>query len=241
MLGASQKVVRCVLQFLGPVCFPNTKIALPGCTWPDNYLSVLGTALWERGVDVEIVLSNPGSIPGGLTPLDACYGYGWTCCDVAAEIIKRIKRDHPDADDGDLRQKVVDNLRICYLRQGRGRNWKDGMSIGLHSKHFIIDDQATYIGSQNLYVCDLAEWGVVIDDEDQTQKFMEEYWTPMWECSYTGEDTDPDEVMDSLDIDRDGGDANDLDEETKQRMHEAELAHDGGASRLSSGLYETEE
>jgi len=32
------------------------------------------------------------------------------------------------------------------------------MTMGNHSKHFIVDDIATYIGSQNLYVCDLAEW-----------------------------------------------------------------------------------
>jgi len=239
MIGSAEKIVRLALQDLGPVCIPGTKIALPGCTWPDEYLSVLGKVLWERGVDVEIVLSNPGSIPGGLTPLEANYGNGWTCVDVAAEIIKRIKRDYPDADDGDLRDKVSDNLRICFLRQERGNEWQDGKSIGLHSKHFIIDDIATYIGSQNLYVCDLAEWGVVIDDEEQTAKFMEEYWTPMWECSHTGEDVDPDEVMDSLDIDRDGGDPDDLDDETKAKMHEAEIANAGVSS--SSGLYDSEE
>ena len=46
----------------------------------------------------------------------------------------------------------------------------------MHGKHFIIDDVALYIGSQNLYVCDLAEWGVVIDDEETTKRIMDEYW-----------------------------------------------------------------
>lgn len=88
---------------------------------------------------------------------------------------------------------------------------------------------AAYIGSQNLYVCDLAEWGVLIDDEETIQKFMAEYWTPMWENSHTGEDVDVDAVMDGLDIDRDGADPSEIDDETKEQMKIAELANAGCA------------
>ena len=199
MLGAAESTIKLALQDLGPVCIPNTKIPLPGMSWPDNYLTVLAKVLWEKGVDVEIVVSNPWSIPGGLTPICANYGHGWSCVDVAVEIIKRIQRDYPDADDDSLREKVRDNLRVAFLRQERGTHWADGQSIGMHSKHFIVDDTAAYIGSQNLYVCDLAEWGVIIDDKGQIQQFLEEYWIPMWEWSYTREDVDVDAVMDALD------------------------------------------
>ena len=71
------------------------------------------------------------------------------------------------------------------------------------AKHFIVDDICCYIGSQNLYICDLAEWGVVVDDEAATKQIKKEYWDPMWEVSYTKEDVDVDAVMDGLDIDRD--------------------------------------
>ena len=111
------------------------------------------------------------------------------------------------------------------------------MNMGMHAKHFIVDDIATYIGSQNLYICDLAEWGVVIDDEAQTQKIMEEYWNPLWKYSYTGEDVDVDAVMDGLDIDRDGADPSNLDEETKAKMKQAEIAN-AGVGR--SDMYEAE-
>ena len=103
------------------------------------------------------------------------------------------------------------------------------MTMGMHAKHFIIDDVATYIGSQNLYVCDLAEWGVVIDDEEKTKSMMEEYWNPMWEHSFTGEDVDVEAVMDGLDIDRDGADPSEIDDETKEMMKIAELANAGCA------------
>lgn len=77
----------------------------------------------------------------------------------------------------------------------------------------------------------------MIDDEATTKQIMEEYWTPMWKHSYTGEDVDVDEVMDSLDIDRDGGDPNNIDEETMALMHQAEMANAGVGN---SELYEEE-
>lgn len=162
--------------------------------------------IWEKGVDVEIILSNPSSIPGGLSGTEACYGNGWTCVDVASEIVKSVKNLYPDAGDDDLREKVSSNLRICMLKTAETAGYSDGNTKGLHSKHFIVDDVATYIGSQNLYVCDLSEWGVVVDDPEQTERIKTEYWDPMWEQSHTGGDVDVDAVMDGLGIDRDGKD-----------------------------------
>lgn len=204
MINSSQKIIRLVLQDIGPVTIPGTKKALPGLKWPKNYLSALGKAIYERGVDVEMVLSNPNSIPGGLKGTEANYGNGWSCVDVASEIIKSIKKAHSEVDDGKLRAMVIDNLRICFVRHGKKTTYKDGKTIGLHSKHFIVDDVATYIGSQNLYMCDLAEWGVVIDSEDEVKKIKSDYFDPMWKDSYTGEDVDVEAVMDGLKINRDG-------------------------------------
>ena len=221
MIEAAQTIIRLGLQDIGPVCFPGTKRALPGCKWPKTYLNALGRVIWEKGVDVEIVLSNPGSIPGGLSGTEANYGNGWSCVDVAAEIIKTIRKQFPDAEDDDLRKKVEDNLRICFLRTATGTAWADGNTKGLHSKHFIVDDVCCYIGSQNLYVCDLAEWGVLIDDPEITQKIKSEYWDEMWKYSYTGEDVDVHEVMDGLDIDRDGEDPSEV---SAEQLEEAARA-----------------
>ena len=114
------------------------------------------------------------------------------------------------------------------------------MTMGNHSKHFIVDDVATYIGSQNLYVCDLAEWGVVIDDAEATKKMMEEVWCPMWKWSYeeAPKDVDVHQVMDGLGIDRNGADPSDLDDETRAQMKQAELANAGHGK---SDLYDDDE
>lgn len=204
MIDSSKEIIRMTLQDLGPVCIPGSKKSLPGLKWPKAYLNAIGKAIYERGVDVEIVLSNPNSIPGGLKGTEANYGNGWDCVDVAAEIIKRIKKQHSTVDDEKLRAMIKENLRICFIRHGKESKYADGKSIGLHSKHFIVDDTCCYIGSQNLYMCDLAEWGIIIDSEEEVKKIKDEYFTPMWENSFTGEDVDVEKVMDGLKIDRDG-------------------------------------
>jgi phosphatidylserine/phosphatidylglycerophosphate/cardiolipin synthase-like enzyme len=78
------------------------------------------------------------------------------------------------------------------------------MTIGLHSKHFIIDNQTAYVGSQNLYICDLAEWGIVLDHTATVNAIMEQYWFPLWQTSYDGTDVDFDIVFKTLDVHRDG-------------------------------------
>mmetsp|Transcript_23677 Transcript_23677/g.65728 ORF Transcript_23677/g.65728 Transcript_23677/m.65728 type:complete len:591 (+) Transcript_23677:112-1884(+) len=203
MFKAAKSIIRFALQDIGPFCIPGTKLAVPGMRWPKEYLNAIATALWTREVDIEIVLSNPGSIPNNLPMTEAIYGNGWDCVDVAAEIIKAIKDQFPDAPDHELRQKVHENLRVCFLRCPRGGcHYSCGTSLGLHSKHFIVDDVCTYIGSQNLYVCDLAEWGVVIDSPGTVADIKKQYWDPIWKASYTTDDCDVDKVMDSLGIDR---------------------------------------
>jgi len=202
MFDNAQTIIRYALQDLGPVCFPKTKISLPGTSWPHKYMNAMARVMWTKGVDVEIILSNQGSIPDHLS-LEHQYSNGWSCIDVAAEIIKCIQSQFPDASHDRLRETVEKNLRICYIRCQRGeRTYSDGSLMGLHSKHFIVDDVCCYIGSQNLYICDLAEWGVVIDDAKAVGDIKKRYWDQLWQISYTKDDCDVEEVMDGLGIDR---------------------------------------
>ena len=98
-------------------------------------MNALARVIWTRGVDVEIVLSNPNSIPGNCSMTEANYGNGWSCVDVAAEIILCIKKQFPEAEDGELRQKVRDNLRLCFLKSPRGGyQYTNGATLGLHCK-----------------------------------------------------------------------------------------------------------
>lgn len=241
MFDASKKTIRMSLQDLGPVCVPKTKIALPGLKWPKRTLDALARAIWLRGVDVEIVVSNPGSIPGGLSMTEANYGNGWSCVDVAAEIIKRILKQYPNADDAELRKKVENNLRVCFIRHALKNTYEDGKTIGNHSKFFIIDDVAAYIGSQNLYMCDLAEWGVVVDDANETKKMIDDFWKPLWSSSYSPDIAcDVTEVMDGLEIDRDGEAVNNFSLEGWQQA-EIGLTQQAMKASSTSDMYSKEE
>jgi phosphatidylserine/phosphatidylglycerophosphate/cardiolipin synthase-like enzyme len=208
MINASQQNLALVIQDLGPVCITGTTRAVPGLNWPKDYLTAIGNAIYERGVDVEIILSNPRSAPGGTDRKEGLriatpYGNGWDCVDVACEIIRAIQRAHTSVDDTKLRAMITDNLRVCFIRHNKSSTYSDGNSIGLHTKHFIVDGRCCYIGSQNLYDSDLAEWGVVIDDADEVRKIQEEYFVPMWRNSFTGLDVDVQRVMDGLRVNRD--------------------------------------
>jgi hypothetical protein len=55
----------------------------------------IARVMWTRGVDIEIVLSNPGSIPGDLSPTEANYGNGWYVCIRRVRcILFRSRRSH---------------------------------------------------------------------------------------------------------------------------------------------------
>ena len=159
MFNASKKLVLFLIQDLGPANMAGISYK----SWPKNYFETWSKAMYERDVEVEIVLSNPGSMAG-----DNTYIHGWSAEEVAAEISKTMKSQYPNASDDELKAKAKKNLRICFLRMKCGNANENGDKVGLHSKFFIIDDVSTYIGSQNLYQFDLAEWGIVIDDEKKT-------------------------------------------------------------------------
>ena len=78
-----------------------------------------------------------------------------------------------------IRQKVEENLHICYIKHAKNDHFKSGKGLGNHSKYFIVDDLCSYTGSQNIYVCDLAEWGVIVDDSVLTAKILQDYWRPL--------------------------------------------------------------
>jgi phosphatidylserine/phosphatidylglycerophosphate/cardiolipin synthase-like enzyme len=232
MFESAKSNIKLAIQDLGPICIPGTKIPLLGCVWPKQTLSLLGKAMYERGVVVYIALSNPGSIPGGLKPLEACYGNGWSCVDVAAEIAKSIRKQHPEVTVDTLRSLIQDKLRVCVIRQKRGNVYDNGGTIGMHAKHFIVDDVCSYVGSQNLYICDLAEWGVIIDDAVTTQKIMDEYWHPMWASSYSADDCDIQQMIQGLKVNRDGSDKKSM-EQRKQWMEQAKAQDTLGPGGLA--------
>ena len=167
------------LQDLGPIRLGA--ITLSG--WPDGTLESLVDAVL-RGVQVDVVLSSPNSIPGGLNGASANYGNGWTLEETKTIVLDWVRNRLADYSPyADVVERVRDNLRFASLRFSEDASWEGGENIGNHAKFLIADDQAAYIGSQNLYVAQLAEHGVLIDDAETVSRIIETYWSPMWRFS----------------------------------------------------------
>lgn len=102
-----------------------------------------------------------------------------------------------------------------------------------------------------MYICDLAEWGVVIDNEQKVKEIKSQYWDPMWKVSYTIDDCQVDKVMDGLEIDRTAPSKLGMTkiqlEQAKQRMratmnvpsHGEHYSH--GPEREEDQMFDTEE
>lgn len=39
LIDSAQTIIRFAIQDIGPVCVPGTKLSLPGCVWPEEYLN----------------------------------------------------------------------------------------------------------------------------------------------------------------------------------------------------------
>ncbi len=177
LLGAAQRSIRVSQQDIGPIL----ALGIPVGDWPEPIVAALARAVL-RGVDVQVVVSNLGSLPGGLGPLEAGYGNGWTPEDVATRIREWLG-DHPFQAPlfTDFDALVCERLSVASLRSSPGdETWPNGSGIGNHAKMFIVDDAAFYVGSQNFYFSDLAEWGAVVDDAALTGELVAEYWDPLW-------------------------------------------------------------
>ncbi len=67
------------------------------------------------------------------------------------------------------------------------RYYSAGLDGANHSKVYIIDEDSFYIGSDNFYASlfaeGLQEFGFLIEDKNETKKFIDDYWSNLWKYS----------------------------------------------------------
>ncbi|HET8670415.1 MAG TPA: hypothetical protein VFM05_07230, partial [Candidatus Saccharimonadales bacterium] len=63
----------------------------------------------------------------------------------------------------------------------------DTSAAANHAKVYIIDNDCFYVGSDNMYVSahkeGLQEFGYLIEDQSETEKFISDYWNKLWPYS----------------------------------------------------------
>jgi phosphatidylserine/phosphatidylglycerophosphate/cardiolipin synthase-like enzyme len=148
--------------------------------WNPGLLFAMADAL-NRGVSIDVVASNPGALAGGLGKTEAPYD-GNSPQDVNAKIIETLT-GRLGLQDAAAQQIVSQRLRVANIRYSTDATYPGNVQIGNHAKSFIVDDSAFYIGSQNMYVCNLNEFGYIVEDATAAQAYLDNYWTHLWNSS----------------------------------------------------------
>lgn len=178
-LEAADDSIKLSVQDLGPLQLGP----LESYAWPTSLLDVFARAITD-GVDVEILMTTPVVENGGGSGDEAAYSNGWSKRDTIDRIEERLQLSPmwlPDA--MTARDVICEHLSVASLRPYEEETWPGGTVYANHAKSFFVDDRAFYIGSQNLYPADLAEFGYLIDDRDAAKTLLDNYWDPLWDSS----------------------------------------------------------
>ena len=174
LVDSAKTSLRLSLQDIGPVG--------AGAAWPEPYLRSLAAAV-ARGVDVQIVMTNLGARPDGLSALSSSYSNGWTPADVAQHVASYVAANPEVMHGTDAASALCGHLHVATLRQGADDAWPNEATFANHSKLVIADDAAFYLGSQNWYPANLFEIGYIVDDSPTTQQLLAGYYTKAWAAS----------------------------------------------------------
>lgn len=184
-IDSAEESLRFVLQDLGPVK-DGVIVDVPGYGtvdlsygWPERLMEILA---WKAidGVEVQIVISETGA---------GAYSYGWTKLELleawrdVIELDLELNGAAVEAA-GSATALICDRIALASPRVNDGDDtWSDGSAMGIHTKLWIVDDRAFYVGSQNMYISNLFEWGLLVDDPQATADILDVQWDPLWRYS----------------------------------------------------------
>jgi phosphatidylserine/phosphatidylglycerophosphate/cardiolipin synthase-like enzyme len=157
--------------------------------WNPAMFLAMGEAL-KNGVEIYVVLSNPGAVAGGLGPSQAPYDTT-SPSTVNSKMIKTLT-DRLKVTEATAKQTVAKQFHVATIRYSAQPAYPSGRAISNHAKTLIVDDSVFYIGSQNLYLCNLNEFGYIVEDPVAAKAYIDRYWTPLWTWSGSTATTDID-------------------------------------------------
>lgn len=149
--------------------------------WNRDLFRALGQAM-QRGVSVDIVLSNPGAVAGGLTAGSAPYD--GESPDEVNEVMRQTLMFELDMKEDAAQNLIAQRFRCASFRYGSESSYPQNAPIPNHAKTLMVDSKVFYIGSQNMYVSNLNEFGWVVEDDQAASDYIARYWSPLW--SYAG-------------------------------------------------------
>jgi len=183
MLASAHHNIRIAQQDLGFGLYRADTL------FPDSTIDRLVDFLRREDGDIYIVLSNLDAAGNS----GSIYSNGVTLAQLALHLrdavqariyarepFKRYEgRGGPDPTNAMLCNRV----HLAPLRFGPDSRWPSGQPFANHSKFWMIDERAFYIGSDNMYPVNLQEYGYIVADHRAAQEIANAYWTPLWEWS----------------------------------------------------------
>jgi hypothetical protein len=177
-------VIRIAQQNLqGLVVIPNVDYDLTPAQFErdndaGNVYDILANFALQNG-DVYIVETNYGAVDGA----EEKYYTQSKLTDLANTFFDRARTLQPNLADATIRTLLCEHLHIAGIRYSNDALWPNQHEIGNHSKTWIVDDKAYYVGSHNIYPANLQEYGYIVGGQPATQSFIQQFWTPLWQYS----------------------------------------------------------
>lgn len=137
----------------------------------------------HAGVPIKIVLSHG---PGGG------YSNGWKLKDVYDVLGRTLITSYRFQDANLARGMICRDVGLATIRNDAGATWPDGTNFHNHAKLVEVDDQAFYIGSENLYPSRLQELGLIVENPTDAAHLKAAYLDPLWHWSKPDALIDPD-------------------------------------------------
>jgi hypothetical protein len=108
------------------------------------------------------------------------YTNGFKLEDIAAALQSMVNVQGGLHDPAKARQAVCADVSLAKLQQAGSPAWRDTKPFRNHAKLVAVDDEAFYLGSQNLYPARLQELGMIVKDRDAALDLKQRYLTPLW-------------------------------------------------------------
>jgi phosphatidylserine/phosphatidylglycerophosphate/cardiolipin synthase-like enzyme len=188
MMATARHTIRIVQQDLG------FGIGRADILFPDSTFDRLIDFIERRHGDVYIVLSNDGAVGNS----GSTYSNDVTLAQFAVHLRDMVQgrvyahdsqaryQARPDPDP--TNKLLCEHVHLAPLRFGPdaewpGDHWLGGHPIGNHSKFWMVDERAFYIGSDNMYPVNLQEYGYIVEDHRAAEDLLGAYWDPLWQWS----------------------------------------------------------
>ncbi|MEN9391635.1 MAG: hypothetical protein RL017_933, partial [Pseudomonadota bacterium] len=147
--------------------FPT--VFYPLDTTDGNILQALAYAIHVNNVDVSIITSQLKS--------DNVIAYNSfsSLQNVHDAILDQLLLYHNETYFS-AQQELTQKLHLASIDFNNSNDSK----MNSHNKLLIVDNHLFYIGSYNIYLTYLQEFGVLVDSEEATTILNDNLWNPMW-------------------------------------------------------------